>query len=333
MNTNFEVRLGVIGTGFIVDKILSAAKEEPRIKVTALYSRTQEQADAFAGKHQIPYTFTSLEEMASSSLINAVYIASPNSLHASQSILCMQYGKHVLCEKPLASNALEAKQMIAASEKYNVALMEAMMPTMTPHFTQMMERLKDLGRIRRYFASYCQYSSRYDKLKEGIVLNAFKPELSNGAVVDIGIYTLYPLVVLFGKPLGIDAQGLKLSTGVDGQGSVNLAYKDMNATVIYSKIVDSALPSEIQGEDATMIIDRINYINRVELKFRRGQSEVISDTAPHDNYFYELKEFADLIASGRRESDINSHTNSLITLEVIDEIRKQLGVVFPADLF
>jgi Predicted dehydrogenases and related proteins len=332
MDANFEIRLGIVGTGFIVDKILSAAKEESRIKVVALYSRTQEQADSFAAKHQIPYTFTSLEKMASSSLIDAVYIASPNSFHASQSILCMQYGKHVLCEKPLASNVSEARRMIAISEKYNVTLMEAMMPTMTPHFAQMMERLKDLGTIRRYFASYCQYSSRYDSLKKGLVLNAFKPELSNGAVMDIGIYTLYPLVVLFGKPTMIEAQGLKLSTGVDGQGSVNFTYKDMNATVIYSKISDSILPSEIQGENATMVIDRINYINRVEIKVRGKESEVISNIAPHNNYFYELKEFVDLITLGRRESTINSHTNSLITLEIIDEIRRQLGVVYPADL-
>ena len=77
-----------------------------------------------------------------------------------------------------------------AAKKQGVTLMEAMISTLNPNFAIVKEHLKDLGTIRRYFASYCQYSSRYDKFKEGIVLNAFKPELSNGAMMDIGIYTV-----------------------------------------------------------------------------------------------------------------------------------------------
>lgn len=331
MSNTFDIRLGVIGTGFIAERILAAAREEPRLKIAAIYSRAQNKASEFAEKHGIPYTFTSLDEMASSDVIDAVYIASPNSLHALQSILFMEHGKHVLCEKPFASNAHEVKQMIAASARYNVTLMEAMKSTVSPEFRQVIDMIKNIGTVRRYFASYCQYSSRYDKLKEGTVLNAFKPELSNGAVMDIGIYTIYPMVVLFGKPLKIDAVGLKLSTGVDGQGAVSFEYDGMTATVMYSKIADSYLSSEIQGEDATVLLNRIDTISQIELRFRQGRREVIREPAVYNEYYYELKEFADLINSGKRESEINSHQNSLITIEIIDEIRKQLGVVYPAD--
>ena len=118
-NGSFKVRFGVIGTNFIVDKVLEAARLDHRFELTAIYSRTQERADEFAKKHNVPHTFTSLEDMLSSNLIDAVYIASPNSLHASQSILCMQHGKHVFCEKPFASNANEVKTMIAAADKAN----------------------------------------------------------------------------------------------------------------------------------------------------------------------------------------------------------------------
>ena len=170
-----------MGANFITDWVIAGARQDERFELVAVCSRTQERADEFAAKHHIPYTFTSLEEMASSPLIDAVYIASPNFMHAGQSILCMNHGKHVLCEKPLASNAKEARAMIAASEANGVALMEAMKPTLTPNFKALMVALPKAGTLRRYFASYCQYSSRYDKFKEGIVLNAFKPELSNGA--------------------------------------------------------------------------------------------------------------------------------------------------------
>ena len=263
-----KIRFGVIGTNFITDWVIAGAKQDERFELVAVCSRTQERANEFAAKYDIPYTFTSLEEMAASPLIDAVYIATPNYLHASQSILCMKHGKHVLCEKPMASNAYEVKQMIAASRQYGVTLMEAMKPTLTPNFRVLREALPKAGVIRRYFASYCQYSSRYDKFKEGIVLNAFKPELSNGAMMDIGVYTVYPMVVLFGRPNKISASGVVLSTGTDGQGAVNFEYEGMNATVLYSKIANSSLPTEIEGEDGNFMLDKINQINRVTWQAR-----------------------------------------------------------------
>ncbi|MDR1585798.1 MAG: Gfo/Idh/MocA family oxidoreductase [Prevotellaceae bacterium] len=325
-----KLRFGIIGTNTITDKIIEAGRLDPRFEISAVYSRTQERALAFAGKYQIPHTFTSLEEMAESQLIDAAYIASPNSLHAPQSILFMNRGKHVLCEKPLASNAREVKAMIAAARRNNVTLMEAMKPTLTPNFKILMQATKETGKIRRYFAAYCQYSSRYDALKEGNAPNAFKPELSNGATMDIGIYCIYPMVVLFGKPEKIHATGIKLHTGVDGQASVIFEYKDMDAVVLYSKIADSYLPTEIQGENGTIISDRINIINNVKLRHKNGDEVQISKNQL-DEYYYEIAEFIDLVSSGKPESAINSHKNSLITIEIIDEIRKQLGIVYPSD--
>ena len=339
-NHTGKVRFGVVGTNFITDWVIAGARQDERFELAAVCSRKQETADAFAAKHQIPHTFTSLEEMAKSPLVDAVYIASPNFLHAEQSILCMKHGKHVLCEKPFASNAREAGEMIAASRTYNVTLMEAMKPTLTPNFLSVRENLGRLGTVRRYFSSYCQYSSRYDKFKEGIVLNAFKPELSNGAMMDIGIYTVYPMVVLFGRPDKVDASGIVLSSGADGQGVVNFEYDGMNATVLYSKIANSSLPTEIQGEDGNMTLDRINIISKVtytpRLAAASGKGPVaepqdISAVTDRDEYYYEVAEFIDLVLSGRRESAINSHEHSLITLEIIDEVRRQLGIVYPAD--
>ncbi|MEN9917739.1 MAG: hypothetical protein RL662_175 [Bacteroidota bacterium] len=326
-----KLRFGVIGTSAIVEKVLSAAQLDPRFQLVSVYSRTQEQADAFALKMGILHTFTSLEAMAQSEVIDAVYIASPNSLHASQSILFMNHGKHVLCEKPFASNAREVKAMIKAAQRNNVTLMEAMKPTLTPNFLAIRDNLSHLGTIRRYFSCYCQYSSRYDDLKQGIVQNAFKLELSNGAVMDLGVYTIYPMVVLFGRPSKVSATGLKLSTGVDAQGAVNFEYEGMNATVLYSKIANSGLQTEIQGEEGTLIADRINTISRVTLQKKNG--EQLSLDSPHlmHEYYYEVAEFIDLVENGKLESKINSHENSLITIEIIDEIRKQLAIVYPAD--
>lgn len=335
-----KVRFGVVGTNFITDWVITGAREDERFELAAVCSRTRERGEEFAAKHNIPHIFTSLEEMAASDKVDAVYIASPNYMHHSQSTLCMSYGKHVLCEKPLASNACEAKEMIDASKKYGVALMEAMKSTLSPNFQAVKENLHRVGVPRRYFASFCQYSSRYDKFKEGVVLNAFRPELSNGAMMDIGVYTIYPLVALFGRPNSISAQGIVLSSGADGQGAVNMQYEGMNATVLYSKIANSQLPAEIEGEDGNIIIDRIQ--TPVDVRFyprqapasgheKRIEGEPLSHLDSHNEYYHEIKEFIDMILAGRTESSTNSHDTSLSTMEIIDEVRRQLGVHYPAD--
>ena len=335
-----KIRFGVIGTNNISDWVIAGGRQDERFELVAVCSRTQERADEFAAKHNIPHTFTSLEEMASSPLIDAVYIATPNYVHAEQSILCMNHGKHVLCEKPFASNAREVRQMIEAAQRNNVTLMEAMISTLNPNFIIAKEKLKDLGTIRRYFASYCQYSSRYDKFKEGIILNAFKPELSNGAVMDIGIYTIYPMVALFGNPQKIEAQGIVLHTGADGQGAVNFQYDGMNATVLYSKIANSALPTEIEGEAGNLLLDKIHITKQVDFiprqvtaqgKEQENHCQSIGVPLDKSEYYYEMAEFMNLIEQGKQESILNSWENSLTTIEIIDEIRRQLGVHYPAD--
>ena len=326
-----KINVGVIGTNFITDWVINGARQDSRFNLVAVYSRTQETADAFADKHQIPHTFTSLQAMAASPLIDAVYVASPNFLHAEQSILMLNHGKHVLCEKPFASNVKEVKAMIATAQANNVVLMEAMKTTLTPNFIAVRDNLSTIGTVRRYFSSYCQYSSRYDKYREGIILNAFNPELSNGAMMDIGVYTIYPLVVLFGRPQEIKATGIKLSSGVDGQGSICLSYPEMEATVIYSKIANSSLPTEIQGEEGNITLNRINIIESVKLTHRKGGEEELTQPATRDEYYHEVHEFLNLIETGATESTINSHQNSLITMEIMQEVRRQLGVVYPAD--
>lgn len=337
-----KVRFGVVGTNFITDWVIEGAREDARFELAAVCSRSRSRGEEFAAKHRIPNVFTTVEEMAGCDAVDAVYIASPNFMHAQQSIACMRRGKHVLCEKPLASNAREAAEMIAVARETGVTLMEAMKPTMTPHFRALLDNLHRVGTVRRYAATYCQYSSRYDKFKAGELPNAFNPSMSNGAIMDIGVYTIYPMVVLFGRPDRVTASGILLSSGVDGQGAATMDYGNaMQATVMYSKIADSRLRSEIQGEDGIISMDTINRMADITFTPRvanlgggrsdRATTEIISASVSHNEYYYEVAEFIDLIVAGRQESSINSHAASLITMEIIDEIRRMIGVRFPAD--
>lgn len=325
------IRFGIIGTNWITEQFIDAARDVDGFALTSVYSRTADTASAFAEKHGIQHIFTNVEEMAASGEIDAVYIASPNSFHAAHAITCMNKGIHVLCEKPIASNAKELRQMIAAAKDNGVLLMEALKSTLLPNFKAIQENLHSLGTIRRYFASYCQYSSRYDAYKAGTVLNAFNPVFSNGALMDLGIYCIYPLVALFGKPDVVKATGVMLESGVDGEGSIVLQYANMDAVIMYSKITHSSLPSEIQGENGSIVIDKISESTKVEIQYRNGTIEDISQPTGSKSMYYEAKEFIELIQAGRTESAVNSFENSLTTMEIMDEARKQIGLVYPAD--
>ena len=324
------MKFGVIGTSDITDRFLVGAKLESRFELAAVYSRSYERGKSFADKYGVKEVFTDFEAMTKS--IDAVYIASPNSCHAEQTIYFMERGVHVLCEKPLCSNAMEARRLIKTAKENGVLLMEAMISTLNPNYLALRDNISKIGWVRKYFSSYCQYSSRYDRYKAGVIENAFKKELSGGALLDIGVYTIYPMVVLFGKPKSIKALGEILTSGVDGAGAAIFEYDGMEAIVNYSKISDSYAPTEVQGEDGSLIMERISTPRHLWLKPRKGKDLDLSTIHCGDDYYYEIKDFIDLIESGKTEHPINSHENSLIVMEIMDEIRRQIGLVYPADL-
>ena len=329
-----RVKFGIVGSNFITDRIIAAGRMDERFELAAVYSRTAERAAEYSALHGIPNTFTSLEEMASSPLLDAIYIASPNALHAPQTILCLERGKHVLCEKPLASNAREAREMVAAARLGGRVLMEAMKPTLTPNFQVVKEYLPRIGTPRRWFAAFGKYSSRYDALKRGELPNAFNPRLANGAAMDIGVYAIWPMVALFGAPEKVQATVVMLPTGVDGHGAVNFTYDggEMIATVLYSKMVDMALPWEIEGEEGTIRGNAINSIRQLEFRERGGEwREITCPEHSGNDYSYEISHFIDLVEGGLEESPVNTHAGSIATMEIVDEIRRQAGIIYPAD--
>lgn len=320
-----KVRFGIIGTSLIVDKVLKGALCDNRFEFTAIYSRKQETGEAFASKYGVTSVFTSLEDMVKSDLIDAVYIASPNSFHHIHSILAMEHKKHVLCEKPFASNATQVREMIECAKENNVTLMEAMKPTLTPNFLAVKDALNTIGPIRKYFSAYTNFSSRYENYRNGIIENAFKPEFSNGAIMDIGVYPIYPMVALFGKPISVQSTGTMLESGVDGEGVAIFKYENFSAVAMFSKLCCSDLPTEIQGEDGTIMFDKIGIISNVTHVSRcSGVKTNISRETLESDYYYEIKEFIDLIEQGVQESSINSWETSLTVMEIVDEIRDNI---------
>lgn len=331
-----RIRIGIIGTNFISDSFCEAALLVPDAEVYAVYSRKQETGDSFAKKHSIPRVYTDYGRFLDSGL-DAVYVASPNFVHCEQTLEALRHGKHVLCEKVMAVHAPQVQKMIACARENGRILLEAMRPDFDPAFDLIIQTLPRLGKLSRVSFEFCQYSSRYDRYLEGEILNAFNPQLCNAAVMDIGVYCIHSLVRLFGMPSQIKACSLKLENGFEGSGAIVMKYGSMLAQATYSKISASVTPSVIQGEKGSLLIDYISRPEHLELRLRKGSRDTLeggmSETLPFapaaNNMIYEIQEFIRLIEN----NDINHKylQYSLDTIRVIDEVRRQSGIVFPGE--
>ncbi|ARU92750.1 Gfo/Idh/MocA family protein [Tatumella citrea] len=323
------LRLAVVGTNWITDSFVTAALDSGLYQLTAVYSRQPEQAASFAEKYGKPALFTDLQQLAESSQVDTVYIASPNSLHCQQSCLFMQHGKHVICEKPFASHVHEAEQMIDCARQHQVVLFEAFKTATLPNFRVVRESLPELGTLRKALLHYCQYSSRYGRYLAGENPNTFNPAFSNGSVMDIGFYPLASAVALWGEPQRVIAEASLLDSGVDAHGTVVLNYGDFDVTILHSKVSDSVLGSEIQGEQGALVIDKLSTCDGVTLHLRGAKPKALSVPQYDNTMRYEAELFARLVAD--RIVDHPALQVSLITSRLLTEIRRQTGVRFPAD--
>lgn len=318
------VRVGIIGTSLITEKMIAATNGIRKFQVTAVYSRDIEKAIAFGSRLGVHHFYDNLEEFAKSEEFDAVYIASPNSCHCEQALLMMNHKKHVLCEKPLASNTAEVNQMFEAAHENGVVLLEAMRSAFAPEFPRIRSYFKKLGKIRRVTFQFNQLSSKYDAFQKGQVANSFNPEMAGGALMDLGCYCIYPMVFWFGLPNEITGTSLFLENGVDGAGTVLLNYGDMIGEARYSKITNDTTPCEIQGEKAVMQISHIASTRDMMVRYPNGFKEVVHFDQRDNNMEYEVRAFIEMIEEGRPFDVYEKASKN--TAFVMEEARKKMGM-------
>ena len=318
------MKIGIVGTNFVSDWLAEAVAAVDSVEATAVYSRKQETGNAFADKHGIEKVYTDYSEMLASD-IDAVYIASPTFLHERQAISAMERGKHVLCEKMMACSYRGALRMAQEAKKYNVTLLEAMRPAFDPSTALILEESRRLGKLRRAHLEYCQYSSRYDRFKAGEVLNAFNPEMCNSALADIGIYPLNTAVSFFGAPCGITAESVMLHNGFEGMGRISLRYSDMLCDITYSKITEGYGFSFIEGENGSILFDRVNSPTKIIVERRGEEPREIPFDRVERNMTFEVEAFAKI---SRGEMCGSSYLDvTLESIRIVDEAYRQTGAI------
>lgn len=317
------LRIATVGTSAITRQLIEAVAISGVAEVVAVSLRRRDQAQAFANEMGVDLALEGLEQVIAHPDVDAVYIASPNLAHAGQVEACLHGGKHVLCEKPLAPTADEQARLFDLAASQGLVLLEAVRSIFDPGMELVRGLLPRLGTVRRASFAYCQRSARYDLVLAGEPVTIFDPDSAGGALYDLGVYCIHPLVHLFGEPETVQCVSVPIATGADGAGVVLAGYPGLVADLSYSKITASTTPSQIQGELATMYLDHIAMPRVITVHELGAEPEVIRVDGEPNNLVYEVRHFAELVDSG--EPAVVESRRSIAAATVLDRARRAEG--------
>lgn len=326
------LNLATIGTSWICKDFIAAAKKTNKYNLAAVYSRQEDSAKKFAEENGCEKYFTDLNEMAICDEIDVVYIASPNSLHFEQTILFLKNGKHVICEKPIFSNVSEFKFAFKCAEENGVFLFEAIRNIFDPNFKILQNEMKSIGKVQTVFLNFSQYSSKYPAYERGEEPNVFSPAFSGGAIVDLGVYPIFTAVKLFGEPKSTQYFAKKLTTGVDGSGTLMLAYDNFNCTILVSKVSPTVLGSEIQGDKGTIsFIDPARYSPMKSYNHSTKSVCEIEVDSTAESMTFEAQAFYSCIEKNDIEFYQDLKSMSLTVLNITQRSRQQNEIIFTCE--
>ncbi len=325
------IRVATIGTGNIVRSFLGAIKLlKYKFSLITVCSRTLERGRAFGEEFGCTDITTDINALAKRKDVDAVYIASPNSLHYEHALLMLKNKKHVLLEKPAVVTVEQLAALHKAAEENGVVILEAIIPMFVPARKRIKEAMEKIGKVHLAKFQYCQYSSRYDDFKGGKVANVFSREFAGGALMDLGVYCIYPAIDLFGVPQKISAKAQILPTGVDSDVAAVFEYEDKLVSIVSSKATQSNIPSEVLGEKGNIKFGMISRYEDIDLEID-GETESLEGIfTKEESMSYEADFFYNLINNFELYKDeyVNLLDLSLKVCAVLEKTRKIIGLEF-----
>ena len=271
------------------------------LEADAVYSRTPERGEQFAAKTGAKRVFTDIKDLCRSDT-DCVYAASPNYAHFEHCKALLLSGKHVICEKPVTTSSAEYAQLLSLAHKNSLVYMEAIMYMHTPARQVLRDAVQSIGRIYSANIDYSQLSSKYPALKRGELPNIFNPQLKTGALNDLGVYCVYPVIDLFGCPSQITPRRHLLDTGADGCGAALFEYEDKLVTVTYSKVGQSYGVSQFIGDNGSVTVSSISQLTGICLHTRDGSRELWGQSTKAQLMGYEAQSFYDFITEPEKHA-------------------------------
>lgn len=325
------MKYAVIGTSWITEEFIMGASLVEGLELFGVCSRSYSKGKTLAEKFGAPRVFIDLHDLARCADVEAVYVASPNSLHYEQCKLLLEAEKHVICEKPITVTPAELKELQTLAEEKGKVYMEAIMYMHSPVRPKLKASLQALGNITAAHFDFSQLSSKYPAYKNGENPNIFNPKFATGCLMDLGIYCIYPALDLFGAPKNVISTARFLESGADSGGTTVFEYDNMLLTMTWSKVAQDFCGSEILGDEGTVTIGSISQLNHISF-CRKGSDpmEVVGETEKHVIMSHEAKAFYDFATDPEANAERYKESSrmALAVSTVMEQIRKQTGIKF-----
>ena len=324
-----EFKWGILGTGGIARAFARDLGFLNNHIVAAVGSRTKKSAEEFSLEFPGCTAYASYEELVADSNIDAIYVATPHPAHVANTILALNAGKPVLCEKPFAVNASEARQMVEASINNNVALLEAMWMRFLPHIFEVRKILASgvLGEIISLTADHGQ------RLADQGIPRLIEPSLAGGALLDLGIYPVSFAHMVLGVPENIQAAAVMTDKGVDASTSMLFTYASgAQAILTTTMIAQTPCRAVIAGLNGWLEIDRTFY-NPAGMRVHLYDGTTTEYPSKYQGHGLREQaiEFEKIVRSGRYESEHLTHKHTLEIMELMDQIRNKIGLKYPGE--
>jgi predicted dehydrogenase len=321
------LRWGIAATGGIASKMAAALQTLDDAEIVAVGSRSHESATTFANKFGIPQAHGSYAELFADPNVDIVYIASPHSHHRDMAVAALDAGKHVLCEKAFAVNTTEATEMVDAARRNGRFLMEAMWTWFIPGNVELKRRIADgaIGTVLTVDADFGLDIPATDGRHR-------RADLAGGALLDLGIYPVtFACHVLNEYPDDVKAMGRLTESGVDAT-LAGVASFPGGALSTFQTSLDgkSGLSARIVGTAGRIEVEApFWYASAFTVYPAGGTAERVE--IPNDGLAHEAAHAMERIAAGHLESDVVTLDHSLQTMRLLDEIRDQIGVIYPSE--
>lgn len=321
------IKWGILACGRIAKKFAADLKLVEDAELVAVASRDLEKAKAFAGEFNVQHAFGSYEELVGFKDLDVVYVASPHSHHHEHTLLCLNHGKAVLCEKAFAINSKQVEEMVSVARAKKVFLMEALWTRFLPHYLKVREMMEEgrLGEVKGVLANFGF------KPVDPVPQRLFDPALGGGALLDIGIYPVFLAQSLLGVPDEITAHMNPAATGVDEQCAIQFIYKDGRTASLFATLASNLeTDADIFGTSGRIRLTSRFYEPSATIQYYPkhvdSRTLVPIERGPGFGYQYEARHVNDCLRQGLTESPVWNLDESLKIMLTLDRIREKMGL-------
>ena len=320
------IKWGIIGPGTIAHAFAKEVCNTQFGKLVSIYGRNEIKTNNFAKEYNIEKSYCDLDKFLNDEDIDAVYIATPHSHHMEFAIKCINAKKHILCEKPFSYNEKTSTEVLKLAKENNVFIMEALWTLFLPAIIKAKSWVDEgkIGKVKMITANFGF------KSEEDINSRLYNPNLAGGALLDVGIYPiLLSNFIMNDYPEIINSTAVMTSTNVDESTLISLKYKEgALASLTCSIKAETDNTAVIYGENGKIVIP-LFWMAKTATLYSNSETVTFEDEYQGTGYMYEIEEANKCILNNKLESNVSSHNLTLELAKIMDEIRNQIGLVYP----